>query len=165
MSILKPVRLCLATLLMLVLQFSLGMIINLYVTVPPSDQHASFAQEVKTAPFALTLHVVIGLLLMIAAVLFLVRAIGAGNVLVIVLAAVGLAAILGAFVAGEMFVRNGQTSSSLTMALLTGAATASYIGAIGRLVVASRHSDGAQARATAEPDGLGVIRGGEAGAA
>src|SRR5215469_1335105 len=79
LSILKPVRLCLAAMFFLAVQFSLGMIINLYVTVPASDQHASFVQEVKTAPFALTVHVLVGLLLMAAAIAFVIRAIGTGD--------------------------------------------------------------------------------------
>jgi hypothetical protein len=44
-----------------------------------------------------------------------------------VLAAAGLAAIVGAFVAGEMFVKNGQDSTSFAMAMLTGAALLCYV--------------------------------------
>src|SRR5690348_4074779 len=44
-----------------------------------------------------------------------------------VLAAVGLAAIVGAFVAGEMFVKNGEDSTSFAMAMLTGAALLCYV--------------------------------------
>lgn len=146
LSVLKPVRVCLATLLLLVAQFSLGMILNLYVTVPASDQHASFVQEVRTAPVALTVHVLVGLLLIGAAGVFMIRAIGSGERLMIALAAAGLAAILGAFAAGEAFVHDGQTSVSLTMAMLTGAALACYIAALGRLVAARRAGEGAQTR-------------------
>jgi hypothetical protein len=138
LSVLKPVRICLATMLMLAVQFSLGMIVNLYVSVPASDQHASFAQEVRTAPFALTLHVLVGLVLIGAAGVFIVRAAGTRDWLVIVLAGAGLGAILAAFAAGEAFVRNGQTSVSLTMAVLTGAALACYTAALGRLAAAHR---------------------------
>jgi hypothetical protein len=145
LSVLKPARVCLATLLVLVVQFSLGMILNLYVTVPASDQHASFVQEVETAPLALTVHAVVGLVLIGTAGLFMIRAIGAGDRLVIALAAAGLGAILGAFVAGEAFVHGGQTSVSLTMAMLTGAALASYIAALGRLVAVRRAGEGAPA--------------------
>ena len=83
LSFLKPVRVCLATMLMLAAQFSLGMIVNLYVSVPASDQHAGFVQEVKTAPFALTVHVLVGLVLIGAAGVFIVRAAGIGDRLVI----------------------------------------------------------------------------------
>ena len=138
LSFLKPVRVCLATMLMLAVQFSLGMIVNLYVSVPASDQHAGFVQEVTTAPFTLTVHVLVGLVLIGAAGVFIVRAAGLGDRVVIVLAAAGLGAILGAFAAGEAFVRDGQTSVSLTMAVLTGAALACYTAALGRLGAARR---------------------------
>jgi hypothetical protein len=130
---------------MLAVQFSLGMIVNLYVSVPASDQRASFVQEVRTAPFALTLHVLVGLVLIGAAGVFIVRAAGTRDRLVIVLAAAGLGAILAAFVAGEAFVRNGQTSVSLTMAVLTGAALACYTAALGRLGAARRTAASAAA--------------------
>jgi hypothetical protein len=78
-------RPCLTALIALVVQFSLGMILNLYVTVPTSDAHA----------------------------------------------------ILGAFAAGEIFVRNGQNSASLWMAILTGVALASYIAALNLIRVVS----------------------------
>ena len=138
LSFLKPARVCLATMLMLAAQFSLGMILNLYISVPASDQHASLVQEVKTAPLALTAHVLVGLVLIGAAGVFVIRAASIGDRLVIALAAAGLGAILGAFVAGEAFVRDGQTSVSLTMAVLTGAALACYTAALGRLGAARR---------------------------
>jgi hypothetical protein len=123
---------------MLAVQFSLGMIVNLYVSVPVSDQHAGFLQEVKTAPAALTVHVLVGLMLIGAAGLLIIRAAGIGDRLPIALAAAGLGTILGAFAAGEAFVRDGQTSVSLTMAVLTGAALACYTAALGRLGAARR---------------------------
>jgi hypothetical protein len=147
-SVLKPFRVCLVTLLALVIQYSLGMILNLYVTVPASDQHASFMQEVETAPFTLTVHVLLGLVLIGAAAVFMIRAIGTGDGLVIALAAAGLGAVLGAFAAGEAFVRDGQTSISLTMTILTGAALACYIAALARLGPARRQGEGAEARVT-----------------
>lgn len=146
LSVLKPVRACLATMLALVVQFGLGMILNLYVSVPASDQHASFVREVETAPFTLTAHALVGLLLIGAGGVFMIRAIGTGDRLVIALAAAGLGTILGAFVAGEAFVRDGQTSVSLTMAMLTGAALACYIAALVRLGAVRRPGEGAQAR-------------------
>jgi quinol-cytochrome oxidoreductase complex cytochrome b subunit len=126
---------CLTALIALVAQFTLGMILNLYVTVPSSDAHASYLQEVEAGPFALTVHALLGVLLICAAVVLLVRAIGIGNPAITALAAMGLSAILGAFAAGEIFVRNGQNSASLWMALLTGVALVSYITALNLLRV------------------------------
>lgn len=125
-------RVCLATLITLVVQFSLGMILNLYVPVPASDQHASYVQEIKTAPLALTVHVLIGLVLIGAAIAAAIRAIRMRDRLTIAMAAAGLGAILGAFGAGELFVRNGQSSASLAMTILTAVALVCYIGALVR---------------------------------
>jgi hypothetical protein len=126
---------CLTALIALVAQFGLGMILNLYVPVPSSDAHAGYIQEVRTAPFALTVHAVLGIFLICAAVVLLVRAIGVGNRVMTSLAATGLGAILGAFAAGEAFVRNGQSSTSLWMAILTGIALVCYISALGLIGV------------------------------
>jgi len=125
-------RVCLATLITLVVQFSLGMVLNLYVPVPASDQHASYEQEIRTAPLALTIHVLIGLVLIGTAIAAAIRAIRMRDRPTIAMAAGGLAAIVGAFGAGELFVRNGQSSASLTMAILTGIALVCYIGALAR---------------------------------
>ena len=126
-------RACVVTLIALVIQFSLGMILNLYVPVPSSDQHAGVLQEIRTAPFALTTHVLLGLLLIGAAVVLVKRAIGIRDRAMIALAASGLGGVLGAFAAGEVFVRNGASSASLAMTILTGIALVSYIGALGRV--------------------------------
>jgi len=121
---------CLTTLISLVVQFGFGMILNLYVAVPSSDAHAGYVQEVTNGPFALTVHILLGVVLICAAVVLLIRAIGVGNRMMTGLAATGLAAILGAFAAGEKFLRNGQNSVSLWMAILTGVALVCYIGAL-----------------------------------
>jgi hypothetical protein len=136
---------CLAALIALVVQFSLGMILNLYVTVPSSDAHASYIQEVEAGPFALTIHALLGVFLMCAAAALLVQAIGIRNPAITALAAAGLTAILGAFAAGEIFVRNGQNSASLWMAILTGVALVSYITALNLIrVVPAQPAHGPQ---------------------
>jgi len=128
---------CLVTLVALAFQFGLGMILNLYVTVPPSDAHASFIAEVRGAPLGLTLHALLGTVLIGAAVILLTGAVRARDRLMIALAAAGLAAVAGAFAAGELFVRNGQDGVSLTMALLTGAALVAYACGLARAKVLS----------------------------
>ena len=52
---------CLAALIMLVVQYGLGIFLNLYVEVPASDQHAGIMEEIATAPLALTVHALLGL--------------------------------------------------------------------------------------------------------
>jgi hypothetical protein len=121
-----------ATLIALAVQFSLGIFVNLCVPVPASDAHASYLQEIKTAPAALTAHVLLGLLLICAAAVLLLRSVRIRDRLMITAAAAGIAAIAGAFAAGEVFVKNGQSSASLAMAVLTGVALVCYVAALGR---------------------------------
>ena len=123
---------CLVALIALVLQFGLGMILNLFITVPPADSRAGFINEVRTAPLGLTLHALLGTLLICAAIVLLTKAIRMRDRLVIGFAATGLVAVAGAFAAGEMFVRDGRNGVSLAMALLTGVALVSYASALAR---------------------------------
>ena len=123
-------RVSVATLIMLVVQYGLGIVLNMYVAVPASDAHAGLMQEIASGPFTLTVHALLGLGLIGAALVLLVRAVRLGDRVIAVLAAAGLTAIGGAFASGEIFVRNGQDTASLAMALLTGVALLSYIGAL-----------------------------------
>jgi hypothetical protein len=123
---------CLVTLIALALQLGLGMIVNLYVQVPAADARAGFLQEIRTAPLGLTLHAVLGILLICAAILVLAGAFRARDAVLVTFAATGLVAMAGAFAAGELFVRNGENGVSLTMALLTGLAFAAYASALAR---------------------------------
>ena len=120
-------RVSAAALVMLVLQYGLGMILNFYVEVPAADAHASIFTEIATAPLALTAHALLGVCLVGTAILAVARAMALRDRTLAVLAAAGLAAIVGAFVAGEMFVKNGQDSTSFAMAMLTGAALLCYV--------------------------------------
>ena len=123
-------RVSLAALITLVVQYGLGIILNLYIAVPASDAHAGLMQEIASGPFMLTVHALLGLGLIGAALVLLVRAVRLGDQVIAVLAAAGLTAIGGAFASGEIFVRNGQSAASLAMALLTGVALLCYIGAL-----------------------------------
>jgi hypothetical protein len=112
---------------MLVLQYGMGMILNFYVEVPAADAHAGIFTEIATAPLALTVHALLGITLVGTAILVVARAMRTRDRLLAALAAGGLAAIVGAFVAGEMFVKDGQDSLSFAMAMLTGVALLCYV--------------------------------------
>jgi hypothetical protein len=133
-------RVSAAALVMLVLQYGLGMILSFYVEVPAADAHAGVITEIRTAPLALTAHALLGVALAGTAILTVARAVALRDRLLAVLATAGLAAIVGAFVAGEMFVKNGEDSTSFAMAMLTGAALLSYLAL---LVTVGRTSPGA----------------------
>ena len=130
-----------AMLIMLVIQYGLGIILNLYVEVPASDAHAGILTEIATAPPVLTVHAVLGIALIGTGVLLVARAVGVRDRLLAVLATAGLTAIGGAFGAGEIFVRSGQDTASMAMAILTGMALLCYIGTL-TLVTAAGRTDG-----------------------
>src|SRR6185437_2876914 len=83
-------------LVMLVLQYGMGMILNFYVEVP-ADAHAGIFTEIATAPLALTVHALLGVTLVGTAILLVARAMRTRDRLLAALAAAGLAAIVGAF--------------------------------------------------------------------
>jgi len=128
-------------LVMLVIQYGLGIILNLYVEVPASDAHAGILTEIATAPAVLTVHAVLGVALIGTAVLLVGTAAQIRDRLLAVLATAGLTTLGGAFGAGEIFVRSGQDTASMAMAVLTGLALLCYIGTL-TLATAARRDDG-----------------------
>jgi hypothetical protein len=117
---------CLIIMIGLVIQLALGMILNLYVAIPAGDARASYLREIETAPFALTVHALVALLLLATAGFLLLRAVAMRDGAVIALVTTALAALLGAFAAGEIFVKDNGNGASLTMAFLTGIALLCY---------------------------------------
>ena len=135
-------QLSVTMLVMLVIQYGLGIILNLYVGVPAADAHAGILTEIATAPAVLTVHAVLGIALIGTGVLLVTTAVGVRVRLLAVLATAGLTALGGAFGTGEIFVRNGQSTASMAMAILTGMALLCYIGTL-TLATAARRQDGA----------------------
>ena len=107
---------------MLIIQFILGMIYNLYGTGPsPGKSVGLFSSPV------LALHVILFFLLVIAAIMQLIRAIGARHQLTTWLSAVGLLGILAAGFAGIGFAGNGAAGASLGMSLAFAVSLACYV--------------------------------------
>jgi hypothetical protein len=113
----------LGALVMLIVQFGLGIGVNLYITLPAKG---SAGDAFSNGPL-LVLHVLVGLLLVVTAIGLLVRAIIARHGPVIVAAAVGLVAIAAAATQGFSFVSDGTNAASLAMALATGVAMLCYV--------------------------------------
>jgi heme A synthase len=107
---------------MLILQFILGMIYNLYGTAPTSTKSIGLFSSPDLA-----LHVVLGILLFIAAVGQLVQAIVVRHALSIWLSALGLVSIIGAGFAGLGFTGSGASGASLGMSLAFATALACYV--------------------------------------
>jgi hypothetical protein len=106
---------------MLVLQFVLGTAYNLYGTAPT----ASKSIGMFSSPL-LAVHVVLGILIILAAAGALFRAVRAKLSPVIATSVIGLLAVLGAFGAGSAFTHNGNNGASFGMALATAIAMACY---------------------------------------
>ena len=107
---------------MLIIQFILGIIYNLYGTAPTSTKSVGLFSSPDLA-----LHVILGILLVIAAVGQLIRAIGIRHALSLWMSAVGLVSILGAGFAGLGFTGNGASGASLGMSLAFAVALACYV--------------------------------------
>ena len=107
---------------MLILEFVLGIIYNLYGTAPTSKKPIGLFSSPVIA-----LHVILGILLFIAAVAQLGRSIGTRHRLAIWMSALGLAGILGAGFAGMGFAGSGAAGASLGMSLAFAVSLAAYI--------------------------------------
>jgi hypothetical protein len=120
----------LAAVVMLLVQYCLGISVNLYSTLPASDHGKSlfsgFTSAVGDGPLLLSLHALLGTLLLITASAALVRSLRLGATPPIALTAVALLAIIVAWLAGSAFVGHMKNSTSLTMALGTAVAILCY---------------------------------------
>ena len=129
-------RASLAILIALIVQFALGISVNLYVTLPAAGHpgHSSWFGNGAL----LALHAALGMFLVLAALFVLVRAIMARNVTLIVTSAAGLVAIGLAFFFGASFTEKLTNGYSLGMAIAFAVALACY--AIGLYVASTRRS-------------------------
>ena len=116
----------LAALVLLLIQYGIGIGVNLYVTVPADDRGHAISSAISNGPVALTVHIMLGLLLILAAVALVAQAIMARRPGVIVTSVIGLLALVGAAEQGSAFVDKGHASASMTMAILTGVALLCY---------------------------------------
>jgi hypothetical protein len=115
---------CMGAAVLLIVQFGLGIGVNLYVTLPA---HKSFFSTVFGSA-VLAVHAIVALVLLGAAIGALTRAICARRA--VAFTAVGLAAILAAAIFGASFVGSQGNGASLGMALATAVAMFCYLAAI-----------------------------------
>jgi len=108
-------------LVMLILQFALGVGVNLYI----EPKKGGFGQAFSNGPL-LAIHAVLGLLLVIAAIGQLVLAIRAKHGAIIAISAVGLLAIVAAASSGSGFLSDHAEGESLGMALAAAVAMLCY---------------------------------------
>jgi hypothetical protein len=123
---------------MLIVQFAIGVVVNLYATIPARDKGSgifgAIGRALTNGPGSLATHAGLGVLIVLAAVALVVRSIVARHTASIVLSVLGLAAITSAALNGARFVADGgPASASLAMALSTAVAMLCY--AAGLLLV------------------------------
>ncbi len=110
----------------LLVQYGLGMVVNLNVTVPARDHGGgvltAIGRALANGPAALAIHAGLGLLLILGAISLVARSAQSRRRPLIWLSAVSLLAILGATVNGAAFVNKSNNGASLGMAMLTGVA-------------------------------------------
>jgi hypothetical protein len=123
----------LAILIALIVQFALGISVNLYVTLPTAG-HPGHSSWFGNGPL-LALHAALGMFLTLAALFVLIRAIMARNTALIVTSAAGLVAIGLAFYFGASFTDKLTNGYSLGMAISFAVALACY--AIGLFAVSA----------------------------
>jgi len=116
---------------MLIVQFAIGSVVNLYATIPAKDKGSgifgAIGKALTNGPASLATHAGVALLIVLAAIALVVRSIVTGHIASIVLSVIGLAAIVGAAFNGARFVADGgPANASLAMALSTAVAMLCY---------------------------------------
>jgi len=125
---------------MLIVQFAVGVVVNLYATIPAKDNGSgifgAIGRALTNGPASLAIHAGLGLLIVLAAVALVVRSIVTRHPASIVVSVIGLAAIVAAALNGARFVADGgPANASLAMALSTAVAMLCY--ATGLLLLSS----------------------------
>ncbi len=101
---------------LLVIQYALGMVSNLFVQFPQTDQAAQQWEFARTQLSEMA-HIALGMLLFLSAILFVIRAIRKHSRRWIISSIIGLLAILTAIVSGSTFISTQVDAYSLVMSL------------------------------------------------
>jgi len=134
----------LAVLVLVVVEYGIGMYVNVYAAVPRADHGGSLASAISNGPAALSIHAVIGLLLGLGALGVLLQAVLARHWGVTASSALGLFALAFASVTGTSYTSTGDAADSMAMSVMTGVATLCYAANL-YVLRATGHIDGAQA--------------------
>src|SRR5579863_421656 len=125
----------------LVIQYGLGMWVNVYGHLPKSDHNKglfdAFGRAVVNGPAGLSIHAVLGVVLLVMAIGVVVRSARLRRRLATVLGVIALISIVGAAVNGAGFVGSGANGDSFGMAISAGVALLSYVIALFSLSSAS----------------------------
>lgn len=116
----------LAVLVLLVVEYGIGMYVNLYVTIPRADHGRGLGSAIANGPAMLSIHAVIGLLLGLGALAVVVQAVIARHLGAIASSAAGLFALAFASATGASFTNSGDAAKSMGMSVLTGVGLLCY---------------------------------------
>lgn len=116
---------------MLLIEYGLGIWVNLYAKIPASDQgkgtFAAFGAAVADGPVGLAVHAILGTLLLVTAISLVVRAALARRAAATMIAVLAALAVAAAWLSGSRFVGDGIDGASFGMAIATGVALLSYV--------------------------------------
>ena len=101
---------------LLVLQYVLGMVTNMFVQFPETDQ-VNLLWDAARGQLPSLAHIILGVLLLVGAIIFVIRATAKHQRGWIVSSAVGLVAILVAAIGGATYVSSQSDAWSMVMAL------------------------------------------------
>jgi hypothetical protein len=120
-----------AAVVMLLFEYGLGMWVSLYAQLPASDHgkgiFAAVGAAVAHGPLTLTLHALLGTLLLVTAIAFVIRAVLAHKTAAWVIGAVAFLAVMAAWLSGARFVGATVNAASASMAINTAVALLCYV--------------------------------------
>lgn len=120
----------LAATVILLIEYGLGIWVNLYGQLPASDHGAGLTaglgRALTAGPVALSIHAGLGLVLVASAISALVRSVLVGRPVLIAVTSLGLLAVVAGAVSGARFVGHGDNASSMSMAVVAAVAIAAY---------------------------------------
>lgn len=115
----------------LLIEYGLGMWVNLYDQISASDHgkgvFAAFGAAVARGPLTLTLHALLGTLLLVTAITVVIRAIRARKAAATLIGALAFLAVIAAWLSGARFVAASASAASASMAMNTGLALLCYV--------------------------------------
>ncbi len=121
----------LGMIVLLIVQVGVGVAVNLYATVPRGDLHkgvgSALGRAISKGPVGLSLHAVLGLLLVVFAISIIIRGATMRRTPLLLLGVVGLLALAGAAMSGAAFVDKPTNAGSMSMTVLAGVATLAYV--------------------------------------
>jgi hypothetical protein len=119
-----------AATVILLIENGLGIWVNLYGHLSAPEHGASiltgFGRAVANGPVGLSIHALLGLVLIVSAVTAVVRSVLVRRAVFIMATSLGLVAIVVAASSAARFVRTGDNASSMAMALATCVAIGAY---------------------------------------